>query len=50
MVLPVKHSFVVVPTILLTNITWRDMLQSPVYQSNLVGLIVNEAHRVKMMA
>jgi len=35
------------PEALLTNSTWRDMLQSPVYQSNLVALVVDEAHCVK---
>ena len=32
------------PEALLTNMTWRDMLQSPVYQQNLVALVVDEAH------
>ena len=35
------------PEALLTNATWCDMLQSPVYQSNLVALVVDEAHCVK---
>ena len=35
------------PEALLTNPTWRDMLQSSVYHSNLVSLIVDEAHCVK---
>ena len=35
------------PEALLTNPTWRDMLQSSMYQSNLVALIVDEAHCVK---
>jgi superfamily II DNA helicase RecQ len=35
------------PEALLTNMTWRDMLQSPVYQQNLVALVVDEAHCVK---
>ena len=35
------------PEALLTNSTWRDMLQSPIYQSNLVALVVDEAHCVK---
>ena len=35
------------PEALLTNFTWRDMLLSPVYQSNLVALVVDEAHCVK---
>lgn len=30
-----------------TNATWHDLLQSTVYQSNLVGLVVDEAHCVK---
>ena len=32
---------------LLTNEHWRDMLLSPVYRDNLVGLVVDEAHCVK---
>ena len=35
------------PEALLTNPMWRDMLQSPVYHSNLVALVVDEAHCVK---
>ena len=35
------------PESLLTNDTWRDMLQSQTYRSNLVGFIVDEAHCVK---
>ena len=35
------------PEALFTNPVWRDMLQSAVYQSNLVALIVDEAHCVK---
>ena len=35
------------PEALLTNPTWRDTLQSSVYQSNLVALIVDEAHCIK---
>ncbi len=35
------------PEALLTNATWRDMLQCPVYQQNLVALVVDEAHCVK---
>jgi len=35
------------PEALLTNVTWRDMLQSPVYQQNLVALVIDEAHCVK---
>ena len=35
------------PEALLAESTWRDMLLSPVYQSNLVALVVDEAHCVK---
>lgn len=35
------------PELLLTDETWRDMLQSPLYKENLVGFIVDEAHCVK---
>ena len=35
------------PETLLGSERWRDMLVSPVYQHNLVGLIVDEAHCVK---
>ena len=35
------------PEALLTNPTWWDMLQSPVYQNNLVAFVVDEAHCVK---
>ncbi len=35
------------PESLLTDDRWRDMLQSPLYKDNLVGLIVDEAHCVK---
>ena len=35
------------PESLLTNATWRDMLQSDVYQTNLVAFVVDEAHCVK---
>ena len=35
------------PEALLTDEQWRDMLLSPVYHENLVGLIVDEAHCVK---
>ena len=34
------------PESLLTDVRWRDMLQSPVYEENLVALIVDEAHCV----
>ena len=35
------------PEALLTDEQWRDMLLSPVYRENLVGLVVDEAHCVK---
>ena len=35
------------PEALRTNATWRDMLLSPMYQSYLVALAVDEAHCVK---
>ena len=35
------------PESLLTDARWRDMLLSPVYRDNLVGLVVDEAHCVK---
>ena len=35
------------PESLQTNATWRDMLQSDVYQTNLVAFVVDEAHCVK---
>ena len=35
------------PEALLTNDTWRDMLLSPVYQENLVAVVIDEAHCVK---
>ena len=35
------------PEAVLTNPEWRDMLQSPVYQENLVAFVVDEAHCVK---
>ena len=35
------------PKLLLTDKTWRDMLQSPVYKEHLVGFIVDEAYCVK---
>ena len=34
------------PESLLTNATWRDMLQSDVYRTNLVEFVVDEAHCV----
>ena len=35
------------PEAVLTNPEWRDMLQSPVYQENLVAFVVDEAQCVK---
>ena len=34
------------PESLLANVKYREMLRSPVYQSNLVGFVVDEAHTV----
>ena len=39
--------FFLSPEALLTNDTWRDMLLSPVYQENLVAVVIDEAHCVK---
>jgi len=35
------------PKDLLTDETWRDMIQSTVYMENVVGFVVDEAHCVK---
>ena len=35
------------PEALLCNECWRDMLQTPVYQENVVALVIDEAHLVK---
>ena len=35
------------PETLLRDKEWREILQSPTYQENLVALIVDEAHCVK---
>ena len=35
------------PEHLLCNLEWREMLRLPVYQENLVALVVDEAHCVK---
>lgn len=35
------------PERILADTDWRDMLQSPIYQSNLVAIVVDEAHLVK---
>ena len=34
------------PELLIMNLQWREMLRSEVYQQNLVGLAVDEAHCV----
>ena len=42
-----KYQLVFVsPEALLTDLHWRDMLMSPVYQENLVAFVVDEAHCV----
>lgn len=42
-----KYQLVFVsPEALLTDLNWRDMLQSPNYQENLVAFVVDEAHCV----
>ena len=35
------------PEALLTDIKWRDMLQSPTFTENLIALVIDEAHCVK---
>ena len=35
------------PESILTDLMWRDMLQSPIYQDNLVAVAVDEAHCVE---
>ena len=35
------------PEALLCDDSWRDMLQTPVYQENVIALVVDEAHLVK---
>ena len=35
------------PEALLTDMQWRDMLLSPTYAENPVGLVVDEAHCVR---
>ena len=34
------------PEMLMQNTTWREMLRTPVYKSNLVAFVVNEVHCV----
>ena len=36
------------PESLLSNPQWREMLQLPVYQEKVVGLVVDEAHCISM--
>ncbi len=35
------------PESLMSDSRWRDMLRSPVYRENLVGLVIDEVHCVK---
>ena len=35
------------PETLLTDKEWRDILESPIVQDNLVALVVDEAHCIK---
>ncbi len=35
------------PEKLLCNDTWRDMLQTDIYQENVIALVVDEAHLVQ---
>ena len=40
-----KYAFVFAnPEALILNEKWRKMLQSPIYQSNLFGIVTDEAH------
>ena len=34
------------PESLLTDVKWRDMLLSPIYQDNFIAFVVDEAHCV----
>ena len=34
------------PEMLMQNTTWREMLRTPVYQSNLVAFVIDEVHCV----
>lgn len=34
------------PEMLMRNTTWREMLRTPVYQSNLVAFVIDEVHCV----
>ena len=34
------------PELLLVNLTWRDMIRTHTYMSNLVAFVVDEAHCV----
>lgn len=35
------------PEALLSNDSWRDMLQTSVYQENVIAFVIDEAHLVK---
>jgi len=35
------------PEAMVTDVKWGDILQSPVFQDNLVALVIDEAHCVK---
>ncbi len=35
------------PEALLCNASWRDMLQTQVYQENVIALVIDEAHLEK---
>lgn len=40
-----KYQLVLIsPELLMTNLTWREMMRTNVYQENLVAFIVDEAH------
>ena len=34
------------PEILILNLSWRQMLRTPIYQTNLVAIVIDEAHCV----
>ena len=46
-VLAIYQLIFISPESLLSTNLWHDVLLSPVYQENLVGVIVDEAHCVK---
>jgi len=43
-----KYQVLFSPERLLTDVRWRDMLQSAYYRENRVGFIIDEAHCLKM--